>query len=187
MRGLKAVFLGLALLGSMGHMSGVLAALVTLDLTYESDSPGDLGGLTGTGYVTFDDSLLVTGSGGFVRPTNLADFSLTVFGTSIPGGSTSFVLGDLEEWLLRVDGSGTVAGITEMTFSMDGAVNGDGFGLDLAPASYLYVYDGLEDAGEFMRLADISARGSVPEPLSALLLGGGLIALGWLRRRVRTI
>lgn len=62
MLGLQRTLLGLAFLITAVQAPAVLAAPLTLNLTYTDIDPAVL---TGSGYVTFDDSLLATGTAFF--------------------------------------------------------------------------------------------------------------------------
>ena len=181
MKGMKSGLIGLAILASLGYFSS--ASAITLNLGYVT-AFGEA--ITGSGSITFDDSLLVSGTPDFVPvgtpPTNIDAFSLTLFGATLPGGSTVFGLSDLDTWVLETDGSGDIAGIIDLNF--DTPPNSEGFSI-VGAAPNGAIVDGTSDfTGIF--LASITPAAGVPEPASAALLGIGLLGLGWTRRRYRT-
>ena len=190
-RRLTKTMFGLALLAMAGHTAPAQAAPITLLLTYAQSGGGTM---TGSGSVTFDDSLLAPNLFTVEEPpTSLDAFSLTVFDPVFPGGSTSFALADLSRWFLVTGVTGGVDDIMDLNFVMD-STNSDGFSISGQNVNLIEVCDGPATGGAgtpcafvgstplaFLSLIDVTV--AVPEPATIGLFGAGLVALGWARRR----
>ncbi len=190
-RRLTKAMLGLALLATASYAAPAKAAPITLLLTYAESGGGTM---TGSGSVTFDDSLLAPGLITIeAPPTSLDAFSLILFDPVFPGGSTSFALADLSEWLLLPGPTGRAEDIFDINFFMNTA-NSDGFSFSGLDPNLIEVCDGSAagnpDPGcsslgstplAALELRDIAV--AVPQPATITLLGAGLLALGWARRR----
>lgn len=180
---LLVALVSMAVLASPGH-----AAPITLEISYTDT------GLTGTAFVTFDDSLLVAGTSlSEGPPTSLQAFSLTLHGL-VPD-PTTFDLSDLTGWRLEIGSTGGVNDIVDINFSMydeggTGPTNADGLSIQGVQIFSLAICEGAFGAhclGGASFLGVISVQDirvvATPTPMTLELVGTGLLVVGLLRRR----
>lgn len=160
---------------SFGVAADAAAAPLTYDLTFTQF----LGGSTGTGYFTFDSSLLVPMTE-IDDVADIDDFSATFINVpGIGGGTVSFDYDDLNAVSVKIDND---SDIWSVSFGTDGSP-GPELNVDLPNVQELKT----SQFGSVIHYdIDVTERtAAVPEPGTLALLAIGAAGLPLLRRRRR--
>ena len=177
---MKNKILGLLAMGLLAQSAAVSAATVTYNFLVNGGGLGPLAGVSASGSLSFDDSIVPAGGGAVDDASVFSDLAFTWNGITYTAVTAN-------TGYLEFDANGK---LIDGVFGTDCHAGGCSAGID-DPDSWLislglgseFAYDAGDDERLFFGPVRISLL-RVPEPGTLVLLGLGLIAIG-LRRHLR--